>query len=154
MARELLIYERFVNRMGIPGHNMPFDLDVEHLNKVFKERFTLHRGEPTDAMMYRVSASQDVTTDIIHVHTDSWQSRAGPRAARRQNQDVYKADVAILASTLREEAVEKVQSGRRLRCDKLNKAAYDPLLSLDVYALRTWYAAKTSAMATMPHFHH
>ena len=133
---------------------MPFDLDVEHLNKVFKERFTLYRGEPTDAMMYRISASQDLATNVLQQHTDSWQTRAGPRGTARQNEDKYQGDVSIITNTLREEDIVTCHPGRRLRSDKLCDAARDPMLAIDMFALRSWYAAKLKAMAAMPHFHH
>ena len=152
--RETLMYERFVNRQGRPGCNMPFDLDVEHSNKVFKQFFTLHRGEPTDQMVRRISASQDIISQLIQVHTDNWQTNATIRSSRRRNEETYQSDVEVLAKRLGELEVLSPTPGRRFHLDTLNNASHDPLQTIDMHALRLWYCTRLKDMSRRPYFHH
>ena len=145
-VREVLKYERGVNRQGRPGKNMPYDLDVEHSNKVFKQRFTLYRGEPTAQMMYRISSSEDVTTQVVDILTDEWHLSRPPRADKKKSQEADAANVASKENVLRDERVMKPEPSRRFMNDKLNQAAEDPLLAIDMYALHGWYHAKVANM--------
>ena len=143
--RELVTFERFVNKLGRKDSNYPMDQDVEFSNKEFKENFTLSYGEPSEAILHRLSKSTDKLMKVISAFKaqfklESFDSRRTISASQ------YKADVLTLSASLTHAAVFTKRENRHFHNTKLNLAAVDPMQSLDLYSLREWMVGRISIM--------
>ena len=138
---------RFVNQRGATDSNYAIDLCVEHSNKVFKENFSLYRGECTQQALDRVSKSQTVTKKIL----DNFQTEFGGREAHigrhNVNAEKYENDVMMLYNML-EPYKLYVEKERIMRSSSLSSACKDPVRQLDIYSFQDWIAKRMNDMKT------
>ena len=61
-----LIWSRFVNARGLPGHNILYDLYIEHLNRMLKECVQNLRANKTSSAILRASRCLGPLSTILH----------------------------------------------------------------------------------------
>ena len=95
-----LLYSRFVNTRGLPHHNIPCDLHMEHLNRTVKTALSFHGGQCQEATVKRVGKNVRCLRQAMTKFDELSlaQQAYGAHARTSDNKNVAKV-VNTLAST-------------------------------------------------------
>lgn len=144
--RELVLYERFVNNLGKKAGNIPMDQDVEFCNRDFKNNFKCMYGEPSDVLLERLSKASDDCAKILA----NFAQQLGVEehhAARKVKDEVYYQDVKKICKVIDNAKVFHIQPQRLMANDKLNRAALNPLRTLNLYEMKGWLLERLRVMS-------
>ena len=143
--KELVIHECFVNNKGNANSNMAMDLAIEHCNKFFKDNFTLKDSTPSQAVLNRLSFSQD-TLEKVLASFNSGFGLGDNVQSRSVDQGRYMSDLEKVVKYLAENEVFCHISGRRHQSAKLRKASVNMVELLDMAEFKAWMVDKYETM--------
>ena len=147
----LVMQERFVNNLGRSDSNIPMDQDVEFANRNFKENFTVVHGEPTEAVLNRLSKSVDKTVRVMDTFHKEFKIEHF-HSRRKISAEKYEIDVQKVCKRLQEAKSHDNISGRVLHSSRLRKATTDPIRTLNLYHFKSWMIDKMSDMMDQPFY--
>ena len=132
-----LIWGRFINTHGGPGHNIPCDLHNEHVNKLFKEAIVSMGANFTEQASKRIARSIS-TLDKIVTNFDK-QTNLHPETSahstKSDNHDVNQAVSVVLKCKLLD-----IVPGRKHSSFKT--ISINPLKKLDKETMDKWMKQK------------
>lgn len=109
LAQQLL-WSRFVNVHGRPGHNVPVDMHMEHLNKIAKGAFSFLGSNKSEKAITRVGQSIGTLSPVLenfdednHIQDES-STQKGPKAQK---------DIEVVAKELLKADSLKIKSKKR-----------------------------------------
>lgn len=106
---EELIWTRFINVHGIPGHNIPKDLHMEHLNRLVKDSVTHLRANKTKKSIDRVGKALGSLAHVI----DNFDEECGVSHRSGMHKEAsIKKDRDVLLNQLMKYQVFEEQRGR------------------------------------------
>lgn len=144
--RELVVFDCFVNNTGKPLHCTAMDKDLEHANLFFKQSFRLASSMPSPDLLDLYSKAQD-KLEMVQTHFFRQFGVQDFSADRTTNTETYKRDVHHVLKHLQKHDVLTITPSRSFHSEKLNKAANDPLLQLDMFKLKEWFKLSLTRMS-------
>lgn len=148
-----VLFNRFVNNLGHLDSNIPIDQELEFANRDFKDGFTLSQGEPTNAILLRLSKSQDSVKTVLQTFKESFDVNIR-HSRRKMNMERYTEDVFLLVESLREAKLFTKQPGRKFLCASLNHAGIDPLTKLNLFKLKDWMLTRVTDLLHQPQYYY
>lgn len=139
-----LLQGRFINNNGKADGNHPIDLECEHRNRVFKESFSLSRGEVNQKTLDRYSKSQDETTAILDNFEMQFDSERYIHK-RKVNEEAYDKDIDLIMKTVGPINIF-AHENRKLHSTKLTLR--DPLTQLNMCRFQNWLRKRLRVMET------
>lgn len=143
--RELIVYDCFVNNTGKPLNCTAMDKDLEHANLFFKQSFRLAASNPKQELLDLYSKAQNKLEMVQTQFYKQFNIKDYP-SERTVDTEAYKRDVLKVSEHLRKHNLFTVVTGRSFVSDKLNKAAHDPLVLVDMYKLVQWFKLSIARM--------
>lgn len=140
---EVFMWNRSVNTHGLPGANIPFDLEVEHSNNYIKQGIANLGVNVTESAVTRISRAEKSVRDIIFKLDTNFQYavRSGKHV-----QHFPKSDCDEIVKRLVEMGVFIHQEGRHYR--HFRNFQIDPLKDLDMSQLYRWINDHKRKLAT------
>ena len=143
--RHQLIWNRTCNLTGGAGKNIPLDLQMEHLNRVFKENINTFRSNISEKNISRSSQAIGPIQQLINTFdkVNTLKKPAGTHVTPSVNKDFE-----IILQTLKREKLFTHVKGRYHVNFKTFDA--DPFVKLkaDPRKLHAWIRSKVNLLAT------
>ena len=110
LQAQQLLWSRFVNTSGIRGRNIPFDLHMEHLNRMVKTIITGLGANKTKEAIVRCSKAVGSIDEVLQQY-DKCNNVTSPSGAHRKPPS--KKELDIIIKELQRNKVFECTSGRR-----------------------------------------
>ncbi len=134
-----LMWERFVDVKGLPGHNIPYDLYMEHLNRVLKDAVSCLGANKTTTSIVRTAKAIGVLDKLLHSFDEDNSINEISGSYRLAS---VKHDMGVVVNLLHKENIFKYSSGRYH--PSFTTVVKNPICSIDYEQLVSWMYGKFS----------
>ena len=137
LAQQLL-WSRFVNLSGRPGHNVPVDMHMEHLNKVAKGAISFLGSNKSEKAIKRIGQSIGTLSPVLD-HYDV-ENHIQDKPVRFQKKPNAQKDIALVVKELMKAESFNIKSAKRKHSHFPNPK--DNLQAKDKDELLQWLVGK------------